>query len=357
MNLLQVLDSLIIIPVCGLIGISLSLIGSISKDLIINQASSFIFGFILLILLARFDYRLLPKLFWFIYFFITILLVATIFGPQVRGVHRWLDIAGYRLQPSEVVKPLIIIILAKLLAEETKHDLRLFGKPLIFLLPFIILIFRQPDLGNVIVYLLTFFSMVVMLGLDLKYILSILFVSLALIPSAWIILKPYQKIRILSFINPSNDYSGAGYNALQAIIAIGSGQIFGLGLGRGVQSHLLFLPEFHTDFIFASLGEELGLIGALLLLVLYLTLFIRILAVSRICDDIFGKLLCFGVFVQLFIQVFVNIGMNLGLLPITGITLPLVSYGGSSIISTFIGLGLVLSVERVNKNTQPIVIK
>lgn len=358
MTLLPLADAAIILPVFGLIGISLSLIGSFTPDLLVNQIIFFLIGILLVSLFARLDYKVLPKLFGFIYIFTLLFLLASLFGPQVRGANRWIEVFGFRiLQPSEVIKPFIIVILAVLIAREKKRNFSLFWKHLFFIIPFILLIFKQPDLGNVIIYLITFIFLEIVAGLSIKYILFILFTCFALIPSFWVIMKPYQKTRLLTFFNPNPDYAGAGYNALQALIAIGSGQLFGLGLGRGAQSHLLFLPEYHTDFVFASLGEELGFVGGALIILFYLILFLRILVIARSCEDYFGKLLCLGIFIQLFTQVFINIGMNLGLLPITGITLPLVSYGGSSIVSTFIDLGIVLSVARINKKTHPIVIR
>lgn len=194
-------------------------------------------------------------------------------------------------------------------------------------------------------------------GLPLLYLLGTFIIFGILMPVFWFILKDYQKARLISFLNPYTDPIGAGYNSIQSMIALGSGQLSGLGLGRGPQSHLLFLPEYHTDFVFASLGEELGFFGGLLVIIFYFILLGKILKTASTTQDDFGKLLIVGIFAQLFIQVFINIGMNLGLLPITGITLPLVSYGGSSIISTFIDLGLVAAVLRVSKSTKYIVIK
>ena len=261
------------------------------------------------------------------------------------------------MQPSELIKPFFAIIFASLFSQSKEKSFGLVLKPLLFFLPIIILIFKQPDLGNVLVYSFIFILMTVMSGLPFKYIFAGLGSFLLLFPSIWLFLKQYQRIRILSFLDPKSDPIGAGYNALQAIIAIGSGRITGLGLGRGTQSHLLFLPEYHTDFVFASIGEELGLMGTGMVIIFYFILLGRILMIANSQNNRFAVLLAIGLFAQLFIQVFINIGMNLGILPITGITLPMLSYGGSSVISTFASLGLVVSISRSSKSDSPIVIK
>ena len=229
-------------------------------------------------------------------------------------------------------------------------------KPILLLFPFIFLIFKQPDLGNVLVYLSILASLIILSGISWVYILLSFLGITGLLPFFWFILKDYQKQRLLSFLNPQQDPIGAGYNSLQAVIAIGSGKIMGMGLGRGTQSRLMFLPEYHTDFVFASLGEVLGFLGGALVILLYLFLLYKILIIAINTENIFGKFIILGVFAQLFSQVFINLGMNLGLLPITGITLPLISYGGSSIISTFIDLGLVISVASYHKKS-PLVIR
>src|SRR3989344_1570004 len=195
-----------------------------------------------------------------------------------------------------------------------------------------------------VIFVVLFLNSVLSLNL---FILSIISFFL-FIPEVWSRLYDYQKVRITSFLDPSADPKGTGYNALQAIIAIGGGGLMGLGLGRGTQSHLLFLPEFHTDFAFASLGEELGFLGGITVIVFYALLLLWIFRIILNCSDPFAKMLCLALFSQILIQAFINIGMNLGVLPITGITLPLVSYGGSSILGIFISLGIIQSVSNNN---------
>lgn len=347
----------LIIPLLGLLGISLSLIASTTSDLLINQLVYFIIGIFLYIFFAGIDYSIWKKLSKIFYFGSLILLLITFLWSPVRGSHRWIDIGFTRIQPSEIIKPFMTLVLANIITARKDSYLKSFFITLLIYLPIVLLIFRQPDLGNVIVYLVAFLAMVFISGLPLIYFISGGLIFGLLLPIFWSVLKDYQKLRIISFLNPQNDPSGAGYNALQAIIAIGAGQFLGMGLGKGTQSHLLFLPEYHTDFVFASLGEELGFIGGALVIIFCFILLSRILYSAYKTTDNFGRLICVGVFAQLFIQVFINIGMNLGLMPITGITLPFVSYGGSSILSSFISLGLVVSINNYSHKIRPIVIK
>jgi rod shape determining protein RodA len=357
MNLRAFLDFGLILPIFGLMGISVSVIVSSNSSLVSQQITSFIFGLFLFIFFSSVDYRLWRKFAWLFYGFSLILLLLTYANPLVRGSNRWIEFATLRFQPSEIIKPFITIYFIFLLIQEKKLSLIPFLKPFFFLFPIFILIFKQPDLGNFLVYFFTFLAIEIMVGIPLIYIVMIVISSILGFPFIWRLLQQYQKSRILTFLNPHTDSIGAGYNAIQAMIAIGSGKIFGLGLGRGTQSHLLFLPEYHTDFIFASIGEELGFFGGFLVILFYFILLGRIIKISMDADDQFGKLLSIGIFAQIFIQVLINIGMNLGVVPITGITLPLLSYGGSSIIAVFIGLGMVASIGNIHKRQSTIVIR
>lgn len=357
MNVYSLVDFRIILPTLGLLGLSFSLLASTSPNLVGNFLLFVLFGFFCLFAVASIDYRHLLRFRWIFYAGAVVLLLILFFSPSIRGSARWIDIGIFRVQPSELMKPFIIVVLASIISQERKTTLLSFIKHLFILLPIVALIFKQPDLGNTIVYLGTFLMMEILNGFPLKYILGSLTIFGAFTPAMWSILKEYQRARILSFLNPSIDPRGVGYNALQAIIAIGSGQLFGMGLGRGTQSHLLFLPEYHTDFVFASLVEELGFLGGVFVLIFYMILLMRFLAIAKAANDTFGRLIAIGLFAQIFIQVFVNIGMNLALLPITGITLPLISYGGSSTVATFIDFGLLTSIMVLNKNRAPIVIR
>lgn len=339
----------------GLITTSLFLIGSTAPALLPPQAMYFGIGMVLCIAFSRVPLFVWKKFSWILYVLSLVFLGLVLFSPHVRGATRWVDIGGIQLQPSELLKPFVILIVSYFVTlrkpTKLKHIVYLVG----LFIPILFLIFKQPDLGNVLVYIAFFVSILVCSGLPWKYLLLSVLGFILLLPLFWFSLKPYQRDRMVSFINPYADPVGAGYNALQAMIAVGSGQLYGLGLGRGTQSRLAFLPEYHTDFVYASLGEELGFVGAGAILVFYATFFIRLLRRASQQYDLFERYVVIGVFGQLFIQVFINVGMNIGLLPITGITLPLVSYGGSSILSTFMDLGLVLAATSSMKS--PLVIR
>lgn len=289
----------------------------------------------------------------FLYVFSLLSLFFTFFwGIISHGSARWipLGLGGLTLQTSEFSKFFIILALALFFASDL-WDGRLKG----FLISLALVampaaaVFLQPDLGTAIVILSIWFLMLVASGFRFKYILIFSLILLMLAPLGWQFLKPYQKERVTTFLNPSADPLGAGYHILQAKIAIGSGQIFGRGFGQGTQSRLRFLPEYHNDFIFAALSEEWGLTGSGLLLVIYGFLLFRILTVYSKAPGEFEQLICLGVFTMIFTQFVINVGMNLGLAPVTGIPLPLVSSGGSSLVATALSLGLVHSVALHTK--------
>lgn len=357
MNSGKLVDFGLIIPILGLSGISASIIGSTTPDLFSQQLLFFFIGFVCFFIFASIDYRIWGRFKWIFYSVSLFLLIIILLNSQIRGASRWIDFGWIHIQPSEIIKPFIVIFLTNSIMQEERSKAISVLQTVFYFFPIIFLIFKQPDLGNVLVFLYTYFSLELIYGIRWIYISAVIIVGVAMWPLLWQILRTYQKLRILSFVNPLSDPAGAGYNAIQVMIALGSGQLFGLGLGRGTQSHLLFLPEYHTDFVFASLGEELGFIGAFMVIVFYFTLFSKLLHVAYKSHDLFGRLLTIGIFSQLFIQVMINIGMNLGIMPITGITLPLLSYGGSSILSTFIGLGMTASVSRFSKSRSSIVIK
>lgn len=357
MNLSVFLDPLIIIPVVGLSMISLALIASTAQSLLFSQLLFFILGFILMVIFSAVDYRIWKKLNWYIYFVCIFLLLVTFLGPSVRGATRWIELGLFRFQSSEFVKPLMIIFLANFISDAQDNFVKKYIISFLLFLPAIILIFRQPDLGNVIVYIFIYLMILIISGLPWKYIFGGSLLLVILLPTFWNLLLDYQRLRLVSFLNPQLDPIGTGYNALQAIIAIGSGKFLGLGLGKGTQSNLLFLPEYHTDFVFASLGEELGFFGGTLALLFYLSLLIKTINIGLGATDKRGKYIAGGIFAQFFVQIFINIGMNVGILPITGITLPMLSYGGSSILSSFISLGIAISLLRSNKRINPLVIR
>jgi rod shape determining protein RodA len=323
---------------------------TIDKSLFIQQGLFLVVGIILAFLVSRLDFVLLNWFAPFAYIFGNLLLAVSYLGPSIRGATRWIMLLGVQIQPSELVKPLLLLSFAWFISKFPPRNSKYIPLHLIlFIIPFL-LVYRQPDLGSSLIYALLWFSMMLAGGISLKLVLSGLVFLFLLLPGAWRVLAPYQKSRILTFINPALDPQGAGYNALQATIAIGSGQFFGKGLGLGTQSHLRFLPEFHTDFIFATLIEEVGFFGGIILLSVYVFLFIQIIRILwRETDNLFIFTYASGLFMMILSQIFINSGMNMGILPITGITLPFVSYGGSSLLSLAVSFGLLWGMQSQRK--------
>ncbi len=347
MKIFQEMNRLVLISLFILFSLSLTMIWSLAPQLFLHQFLFVMIGFFFFFFSSKIDIEAFRGFSWLVYFFSLFLLFSTfIFGQLTRGAVRWIEIGGFALQPSELIKPLVIFFLACFLAEIKKFDGKTFFFSFLLFLPLLFLVFIQPDLGSSLVLLTSWLGIAFAAGLNFVLLIGGGSLFLVLTPLFWFLMKDYQKERILSFLNPYQDPLKTGYHVIQAMIAVGSGGLFGRGLGRGSQSQLLFLPERHTDFIFASLVEELGMAGGLLLLLTYGLLFYQILRISQQSASRLGQLFCLGFFSQILFQVFVNVGMNLGLVPITGITLPLVSYGGSSLVATMIGLGIVVGIGK-----------
>jgi rod shape determining protein RodA len=347
MNFFKSFDWGITIAVLVLAGISLAVIQSVQPSLFLNQLIFYLISFLAYFIFSQIDFEIYRP-FKFVIYLVSCLLLLGIYilGVESRGAIRWLEIAGFRLQISEILKPFFLVFLAAFLADRPPRKFgEIFKTGLLCLAP-LFLVWKQPDLGSALVYGLTFVGMLWAARLPLKYFFLAAVSGLLFAPLGWRFLHDYQKNRLLSFLNPVADPQGTSYNAIQAIIAVGSGMIWGKGLGHGTQSQLLFLPEKHTDFIFASRVEELGLAGGTVLLVFYGLIFYRLLALLARDEDLYGNLYLVGVLFLLLGQMFINIGMNLGLLPITGITLPLVSYGGSSLLALMIALGIAQNLAK-----------
>lgn len=340
--------------VLGVIGLSTIqstiLAGSgFSSELFNRQVLALLIGISFFIILSRLDYQYLRYFAPAGYLLIVLVLIAVLFyGQTVRGSARWFVVGDFQLQVSEFAKVFLIMSWAAFLVwakEKINHAVCLLIYLSLGLVP-ISLIYLQPDLGTsailVSTWLLMLFFSPIQLRIFTVYFLLFVFSFLPV----WFLLKDYQKLRIFSFLNPTSDPLGAGYHILQSMIAVGSGGLLGRGWGRGTQSHLQFLPEQHTDFIFATFTEEMGFLGATLLLFLFGMIFWRAIKISQKAPNLFGRLLSIGITAYLFIQVFINLAMNLGLAPITGIPLPLVSYGGSSLLTTFISLGILQSIAN-----------
>jgi len=306
-------------------------------------------GFIVMITAFSVDYRQFERFAYMIYFLCISLLTAVLFfGKYVSGSRRWLAFGPVSIQPSEMVKVAIVIILARYYARHI-HSEGLSWKELIkpFILTFIpfILIVRQPDLGTAMMIFLIAVSITLFIRIEKCTFFLLAGSGISLVPMVWLLLKGYQKQRILTFLNPDRDPLGAGYHIIQSKIAIGSGAAFGKGLFKGTQNALAFLPEQHTDFIFSVFAEEWGFAGCMALIIIFLFLIIRGLNIAYRCRDSFGTILSVGVCIIISWQVFINIGMVMGLMPVVGVPLPFISYGGSSVITTMICIGILMNVS------------
>ena len=304
-------------------------------------------GLVVLLAIISIDYINFYRWAWYLYSLTLFSLVAVLFvGREGGGAARWIDLGVFDFQPSELAKFVVIVILARLLVDYKDKLIQIsYLLPLLLLLaPPMVLIFLQPDLGTALVFIIIFFGMLYMGGVPLKHLILLVGAGIALSPLAWNEMMEYQRMRLLVFFNPEIDPLGHGYQLTQSIIAIGSGGIGGKGLYEGTQANLQFLPEQHTDFIFSVLGEELGFLGGAVLLSLYLILIYRVLKIGSLSKDNFGALICCGVAALLTFQVLVNIGMTLSMMPVTGLPLPFMSYGGNNMIMNIICIALVLNV-------------
>lgn len=344
-------------PVIILAILSLSTLFSISGELFRLQLLFFLFSFGVYILFSFVNLDSIRGFSLIIYIFsVVVLLFLILFGEETRGAARWVEILGIRIQFSEILKPLLAISLSSYLVT-SKRSAWTFISVLILTGTAAFLIMKQPDLGNGLIYLFTVLLVLFYAGFPIFLFFIYGFCVLAATPIIWRFLHDYQKDRILTFFNPGSDPLGTSYNAIQAVIAVGSGMLFGKGLGQGTQSALHFLPERHTDFIFATLAEDFGLIGTLILLLCFAYLLYRIYIISQSTSDRFSKLFAASAFFLFLLQIFFNIGMNIGLSPVVGITLPFVSYGGSSILSNFIFLAILSSIGKSQRRISTLEIR
>lgn len=287
--------------------------------------------------------QLYRYIYWFYLLNLILLIAVFLFGKTSMGATRWLNLGVFAIQPSELMRISLILSLAKLFSlYESKH---LFTAIIITALP-TLLILKQPDLGTAILLIMSFFSLIFITGISIKKLLFIPCLITSCFPLIWMRLHAYQKNRILTFINPERDITGAGYHIIQSKISFGSGGLSGLGFMKGTQCHLDFLPEKHTDFIFSVIGEEFGFVGTLIVIFLYLLLIIYNYQLSLYVNDKFSKYLIFGLNSMLFFYVLINISMVCGLLPVVGIALPFLSYGGSNLVILMISEALILNYSK-----------
>ena len=309
--------------------------------------------FPLMIFVAFFNIKFWHNCSYIIYFIVILLLIyVSFFGIMSSGSKRWMDLYLFVLQPSELMKVAIIMCLAKYFHRIKIENVNSFTSITIVLsiiiIP-IIFVISQPDLGTAILIALSGLIILWLGGMKIKYFIYSFITFLISLPFIISFLKPYQKLRILTFLDPDRDPLGAGYQIIQSKIAIGSGGLNGKGFLKGTQSYLDFLPEKHTDFIFTLFSEEFGFIGSVGLLILYSIIIFRIVRIGAISRSNFARLFCFGYAFAIFIYIVVNLSMVLGLLPIVGSPLPIMSYGGSSMLATMIGFGIVLSAKINHK--------
>ena len=333
--------------------ISMKGLGAVDDDYFFTRQLIWIgVGFIFFFAASSIDWRFLRNgwlLFGIYSFGITVLAALLIFARAVRGAQSWIPLGFFSLEPAEPMKLVLILILAKYFSRrhvEIAHVKHIVVSGLYAFVP-TLLIFIQPDLGSAIIFSFIWFGMILVSGVSKKHLLVILAIAVISFLVLWFfILEPYQKTRVSSFLNPYLDPKGAGYNALQSMIAVGSGGLWGTGVGYGTQSRLGYLPEHQTDFIFAAFAQEWGFIGVLVLFFLMGLLYWRLLKLSFSGQTNFEKLFGLGLIFFILIHSVVHIGMNIGLLPITGISLPFLSYGGSHTITVLLGLGIQMGMRK-----------
>ncbi len=323
-----------------------------NTDIFNKQLVFSIIGIAIMFLFSFIDYRYFRSHSRLIYFLMLFILLMVLFlGTISRGTVGWLSFGSIHIQPVELAKVLLILSLASFI---TKSKLILSEVTRIIVVIFlsgasVFLVLQQPDFGSALVLVAISAVMLLLSGIEWRYLLIMFFLGLMVSVGGWFFLANYQKERLINFINPGNDPQGSGYNVIQSMIAVGSGGVSGKGLGHGSQSQLRFLPENHTDFIFAVIVEEFGALGAGIVLFLMLIIFYRMKKIAEKTADNFGYLIIIGAMTMFFAQITINIGMNMGIMPVTGIPLIFLSYGGSSLISAFIIIGIINNIFIVGK--------
>jgi rod shape determining protein RodA len=312
-----------------------------------RQAMRMGVGFIVIVFLAQIQPRTYKFLAPLAYLGgVGLLLGVLFFGVGAKGAQRWLELPGFRFQPSEIMKLAVpMMVAAWLTRQQLPPTFRHLLSTLILLAIPTALIMKQPDLGTSLLIASSGVFVILLSGVYWRWIFLALGLTAAALPALWAVMRDYQRQRVLTFLDPESDPLGAGWNIIQSKTAIGSGGLPGKGWLRGTQSQLDFLPESHTDFIIAVIGEELGMTGVLILLALYLLIIVRGLIISVRAQDSFSRLLAGSITLTFFVYVFVNIGMVTGLLPVVGVPLPLVSYGGTSIVTLMAGFGILMSIR------------
>ncbi len=312
-------------------------------------------SFLAMFILSYFDFRFLKRtdvLVVLFFIFSGLLLLLFIVGHISNGAQSWFSFGGFSFQPSDMMKLVVILLLAKYFSRrhvEINNFKHIIISGLYALIPFL-LVFLQPDFGGAMIIFFIWMGMTLVSGISKRYLLIVLGMGAITFVMLWsFVFQPYQKARIINFVQPLSNLQGSGYNVYQSTIAVGSGQIFGKGVGFGTQSRLKFLPEYQTDFIFAAFAEEWGFVGVILLFILLGLIIWRILHIAMLGATNFEILFGIGLAVYFMSHFIVNIGMNIGIMPVTGITLPFMSYGGSHLLTEFIGLGILMGMNRYRR--------
>jgi rod shape determining protein RodA len=343
---------MIVLLLCAIAGIGFAMLYSAANGSLdpwaSRQIARFGVGFTLMLVVCLIDIRVWFKYAYLLYLAALALLAAVeLVGSGAMGAQRWISAGAFQVQPAEIMKLALVLALARYFHGAGAEDL---GRPLYVAIPLAllavptVLLLRQPDLGTAVMLVLAGAGIFFAAGVRMWMFGVALAATLAAIPVAWQFLHGYQRRRILTFFDPESDPLGAGYHILQSKIALGSGGVFGKGFLQGSQSHLNFLPEKQTDFIFTMLAEEFGLVGGVGLLLLYLLLLVYGFAISLRARNQFARLLAIGLTSTLFLYVFINVGMVMGILPVVGVPLPLISYGGTAMLTVLMGFGLLLGI-------------
>lgn len=316
----------------------------VKENIFLKQCLWLIISVIVCVFIKRIDYRDFQRVAPGLYFLIVLLLIAVLFLGSA-GASRWIRLGVFNFQPSEFAKLITVITLSAYLTEK---DIKRFPVLLVSLfivgLPFL-LVLKQPNLGTAFIFMVIFFAIIYQAGATKGQLITLLLIGVLSSPFMWFVMKPYQRERVITFLNPMKDPLGKGYNLIQSIITIGSGGLWGKGFLRGTQTKLAFLPEYHTDFIFCAFAEEFGFIGVLILLGIYFMFFKSIAEVISYTRERFARLLATGILVIFIAHVIINTGMTMGLFPVVGIPLPFISYGGSSLMVSLISVVLVANIK------------
>jgi rod shape determining protein RodA len=312
-------------------------------------------SFVALFSLSFFDFRFLKKTEVLVILFLVfsgLLLLLFFLGHTANGAQSWFSFGGFSFQPSDMIKLIVILMLAKYFSRrhiEIRNFKHIFISGIYALIPFL-LVFLQPDFGSAIIIFFIWFGMALVSGISKRHLMVVTGIVVVAFVFLWgFVFEPYQKARVINFVQPLSDIRGSGYNVYQSTIAVGSGQIVGKGVGFGTQSRLKFLPEYQTDFIFAAFSEEWGFVGVMIIYILFGLILWRILHLSLLGATNFEILFGVGLAIYFMTHLIINIGMNLGIMPVTGITLPFMSYGGSHLLTEFIGLGILMGMSRYRR--------